>query len=292
MPLLYEIPSLKHIDVRAVKEAVSWLGKYGKEARVMAGGTDLLSLMKDRVEVPGVLVNIKPIPRMNRIAYDEGRGLKIGAAVTLNNLEMSDVILEKFPLLADAARQVGTTQVRNMGTIGGNVAIRFATSETLPALIALRANARLASAGGERTVAIEELYKEMKAPDLLTAIDIPAAAGARVGYHKFALRERFDYAVVSAAVNIEFSGKTCKDVIIGLGGVTLPTMRAKKAEELLKGQAITEALVKKAARAAADGGSIGSDLMFSADYKKKVLAVMVERAIKEASGRVTKEATR
>jgi xanthine dehydrogenase YagS FAD-binding subunit len=122
--LLYEIPSLKHIDVRTVKEAVSCLRKYGKKAKVMAGGTDLLGLIKDRVEGPEVLVNIKPIPRMNRIAYDERRGLKIGGAVTLNRLEMSEVVQEKFPLLADAARQVGTTQIRNMGTIGGNICQR------------------------------------------------------------------------------------------------------------------------------------------------------------------------
>ena len=122
--MLYEIPSLKHIDVRNVKEAISWLRRYGKKAKVMAGGTDLLGLIKDRVEDAEVLVNIKLIPRMTRIACDERRGLKIGAAVTLNRLETSEVIQEKFTLLADAARQVGTTQIRNMGTIGGNICQR------------------------------------------------------------------------------------------------------------------------------------------------------------------------
>ena len=122
--MLYEIPSLKHIDVPNVKEAIFWLHKYGKKAKVMAGGTDLLGLIKDRVEVPEVLVNIKPIPQMKRIAYGEKRGLKIGAAVTLNGLEMSEVIQKKFTILAEAARQVGTTPIRNMGTIGGNLCQR------------------------------------------------------------------------------------------------------------------------------------------------------------------------
>lgn len=127
--MLYELPRFKHIDVKNVKEAIFWLQKYGEKARVIAGGTDLLSLMKDRVEgpefsIPEVLVNIKFIPKMNRITYDEKTGLRIGAAVTLNRLETSDVIKKKFSILLNAARQVGTTQIRNMGTIGGNICQR------------------------------------------------------------------------------------------------------------------------------------------------------------------------
>lgn len=127
--LLYELPSFEHIDVKSVKEAVFWLHKYGDKAMVIAGGTDLLVLMKDRIEgpklkIPKVLVNIKTIPEMNRLTYDEEVGLRIGAAVTLNRLETSDVIKKKFNVLSQAARQVGTTQIRNMGTIGGNICQR------------------------------------------------------------------------------------------------------------------------------------------------------------------------
>lgn len=127
--MLYELLRFEHIDVKSVKEAIFWLHKYGEKARVIAGGTDLLSLMKDRVEgpelrMPEVLVNIKPISKLKRITYDGKKGLRIGAAVTLKRLEASGAIKKKFSILSQAARQVGTTQIRNMGTIGGNICQR------------------------------------------------------------------------------------------------------------------------------------------------------------------------
>lgn len=127
--MLFELPGFEHIDVKSVKEAAFWLYYYGDKARVIAGGTDLLSLMKDRIEspqlrIPEVLVNIKTILGMNQITYDEEAGLRIGAAVTINHLETSDVIKQKFNILSQAARQVGTTQIKNMGTIGGNLCQR------------------------------------------------------------------------------------------------------------------------------------------------------------------------
>jgi len=127
--MLFELPSFEHIDAMEVKEAVSYLREYGEKARVVAGGTDLLSLMKDRIEgpelkIPELLINIKTIPEINRITYSEEIGLRIGAAVTLNRLATSDVINQKYSILSQAARQVGTTQLRNMGTIGGNICQR------------------------------------------------------------------------------------------------------------------------------------------------------------------------
>ena len=118
--MLFELPSFKHIDAMEVKEAVSYLREYGEKARVVAGGTDLLSLMKDRIEgpelkIPELLINIKTIPEINRITYSEEIGLRIGAAVTLNRLAASDVINQKYNILSQAARQVGTTQTQEYG---------------------------------------------------------------------------------------------------------------------------------------------------------------------------------
>ena len=127
--LLYELPSFELLDAATVWDAVAWLNRNSGKARVLAGGTDLLSLMKDRVEgpelkIPEVLLNIKTIPELNQITYDEHTGLRIGAAVTLNRLQSSDIIKEKFAVLSQAAGHVGTTQIRNMGTIGGNICQR------------------------------------------------------------------------------------------------------------------------------------------------------------------------
>jgi xanthine dehydrogenase YagS FAD-binding subunit len=127
--MLFELPSFEHVDARDAKEVAYWLQKYGQKARVVAGGTDLFGLMKDRVEgpeckIPEVLVNIKRIPEMTRIACDEGTGLRIGAGVTLSRLATSDLIRQVFKIISQAAMQVGTTQIRNMGTLGGNLCQR------------------------------------------------------------------------------------------------------------------------------------------------------------------------
>jgi xanthine dehydrogenase YagS FAD-binding subunit len=127
--MLLELPRFKHIHVTRIEEGISQLQKYGGKAKVIAGGTDLLALMKDRVEgpemtMPEVLINIKSIPEMNSITYDEEGDLKIGAAVTLSRLVSSGMLGEKYPLLCQAARHVGTTQLRNMGTLGGNLCQR------------------------------------------------------------------------------------------------------------------------------------------------------------------------
>ena len=127
--MLYELPDFEHADAESVQEAVFWLEKWGNEARVIAGGTDLLGLMKDRLEgpqlrTPGVLINVKRIPEMKRIDHDDEFGLRIGAAVTLNQLGASDIIRKRFSILSQAARQIGTTQIRNMGTVGGNLCQR------------------------------------------------------------------------------------------------------------------------------------------------------------------------
>jgi xanthine dehydrogenase YagS FAD-binding subunit len=127
--LFYELPSFEHVDVNSIKEAVSWLYNHDKQAKVIAGGTDLLGLMKDRVvgailTIPEVLINIKGIPEMNSIIYDEKDVLRVGATATLSQLLKSDIIKNKFNVLWSAARQIGTTQLRNMATIGGNICQR------------------------------------------------------------------------------------------------------------------------------------------------------------------------
>lgn len=128
-PLLYELPNLEHVDAKSIEEALSWLRRYGEKARVIAGGTDLLGLMKDRIRgpqlpIPEILINIKTIPTMDRITDEGEKGLRIGAAVTLNQLETSEIIKKKFSILSQAARQVGSTQIRYLGTLGGNICQR------------------------------------------------------------------------------------------------------------------------------------------------------------------------
>ena len=127
--MLFELPCFEHVDARDIEEVLFYLHRYGGRARLIAGGTDLIGLMKSRVggpkfQIPEVLINVKQIPEMNRFVYDKERGLRIGAAVILSRLIASDVVNETFSILAQAARQIGTTQLRSMGTLAGNICQR------------------------------------------------------------------------------------------------------------------------------------------------------------------------
>lgn len=127
--MLHEIPPVEYLAAETVEQAVDWLVQYGTAAKILAGGTDLLGLMKDRIAgpkmvMPTVLIDIKRIPKLQRIQYDKARGLTIGAAVALASVETSKPVLQRFPILAQAAASVATTQIRNMGTIGGNLCQR------------------------------------------------------------------------------------------------------------------------------------------------------------------------
>jgi len=127
--MFLELPPFEHVDAKSMKEVAFWLSRYGEQGRVIAGGTDLLGLMKDRIEGPDfkrpeVLINVKTVPEMRTVNYDHQEGLRIGAAVSLQDLITSDLIQEKFPILNQAARVVGTTPIRYMGTVGGNLCQR------------------------------------------------------------------------------------------------------------------------------------------------------------------------
>lgn len=276
------LPKFDYLAPKSIDEASSMLQQYKGEARVLAGGTILLHRMKERIMTPAYVIGIQAIPGLDAISFD-GKALKIGAMARLQSVADSADVKKNCPLLAEACAKLGTPQIRNMGSIGGNIACRFATAETVPALVAYAAQVKVVGPEGARTVLVEDLYKEMKAGDFIAEVIVPASA-AKIGYKKFAIRERFDYAVVAAAVAMTMDGKTCKDVKIALGGVTFQTMRATSAEAAMAGQAVTDELIEKVAAMAADSGKAGSEPMFSAEYKKKVLKTMVKRAIKEAAG--------
>ena len=285
MRIMYyrRLPHFEYLAPRSVEEACSLLRKYKGETRIMAGGTIVIHRMKERIAVPKYLMSLKAIKNLEHITSDGSAGIKIGAMASLQSIADSPVLRDKSEILAIACRKLGTPQIRNMGTIGGNIASRFATAETVPALIALGAEAKIVTTCGEKTVVIENLYKELKEEELITEIHVPTLApGTKGGYQKFAIRERFDYATVSAAVVMVIDKGICKEIKIALGGVTLPTMRAKRAEEALKGKTITGSLIEKAAQVASEDGRTGADIYFSAEYKKELLKVMAGRAMKQA----------
>ncbi len=279
------LPKFEYLAPKSIGEVSALLGQHRGEARILAGGTIVLHRMKERIGVRPYLIGIKAVPDLGTIVLEDKEALRLGSLAGLQEIADAGGVRKNFPLLSTACGALGTPQIRNMGTIGGNVACRFATAETVPALIVLAAKAKVVTGAGEKLVLVEELYEEMKDGDLITEIRVDALPPyTNAGYKKFAVRERLDYATVSAAVLMTLDGSTCREIRIGLGGVTLQTMKARAAENTMKGEKVTESLIKKAAGIAADNATVHSDMMFSGDYKKKILKVMVERAIQEAAG--------
>jgi carbon-monoxide dehydrogenase medium subunit len=276
------LPPFEYVAPTSVQEAVNFLAAHKAETRVVAGGTITLHRLKERIGLKKYLMSLKAIPGLDAIANSPSR-LKLGPMALLQAVADAPAVKKGCAMLAFACARLATPQIRAMGTLGGNVACNLATAETVPVLMTLGGEVALTNAKGSRTVPVEELYKELKDGDLVTEIMVPVAKGQTWGYEKWAVRERFDYATVSAAVAMTMAGRVCKDVSIALGGVTLPTRRAHRAEDVLKGQSITDKRIDEAAKAAAEEARTGADILFTATYKKELVRVMVRRALKQAS---------
>ena len=276
------LPPFEYVAPKSVDEATAFLQAHQAETRVMAGGTITLHRMKERIGVKKYLMSLKAIPDLDGISASKDGKLSIGPMASIQSVADSPVVQKQSALLAGACSIHATPQIRAMGTIGGNVACNLATAEMVPVLSALGSEVKLTSAAGSRTVLVEELYREIKDGEILTEILVSVAKETKAGYEKWAMRKRFDYATVSAAAVLSMSGKKCTAARIALGGVTLPTRIPKRAQDMLKGQTVTDALIEQVAEAAAKEAHVGADVCFTADYKKELVKVMVRRAIKKA----------
>jgi aerobic carbon-monoxide dehydrogenase medium subunit len=282
---------LEIFQPKSLKEASALVKEKGPGGRFLAGGTDLVIAVKEKGLKPKYVVDLKRIPALTGIREDGDGAVTIGALTTMREVEISPIVLKKYPFLARSAAEVGSVQIRNRATIGGNMANATPSADVAPALIALEAKATIAGLNGERTIELEQLFRgpgqTVLAPEeILTAIVIPPVSAALRGdYIKFSPREMMDLAYVGVAVALVFNGdgKTCRKARIALGAVSPTPMRARRAEALLENQTITEELAEKAgAEAAAESKPI-SDVRSSADYRREMVRVNTKRALLNAA---------
>jgi carbon-monoxide dehydrogenase medium subunit len=209
----------------------------------------------------------------------------------MREIEVSPLIRKKYPFLAQSAAEVGSIQIRNRATVGGNMANATPSADVAPALIALGATAKIVGASGARAVPLEGFFRGpgqtvMSSDEILTEITIPKTAAQLVGeYIKFSPREMMDLAYVGVAVayNLSENDKRCTGVKIVLGAVAPTPIRAKKTEALLEGQVLTEALAEKAGAIAAEESKPISDVRSTADYRRAMVGAMTKRAILNAA---------
>ena len=286
---------MEYFEPKTVSEAVSLLAKYGDEAKVIAGGTDMLVDMKFKEE-PGCLINIKKIPGLSAI-QENGGSLRIGALTTIRDVETNALVREKLAVLWEAAHQFASLQIRNTATIGGNICRASPSGETLAPLLVLEAKGKSVSADGEKTEPFSTLFQgpgktSLGSKGLLTEIDVPySAAGSKGAYLKHAVRGAMDIAMVGVAVLItpDAGKNNVQDVRIGLGAVAPTPVRASKTEALLRGKPLTSALLKEAAAMAASESSPISDQRSSAENRRWIVEALTRRGLaqtwKDATGK-------
>lgn len=275
----------------SLEEASRLLKEHGPGGRFLAGGTDLVIAMKEKGLVPKYIVDLKRVPGLDEIRENSDGSITLGALTTMYAIETAPLIKKKYPFLAQSAAEVGSIQIRNRATIGGNMANATPSADTAPALIALDATAKIAGIGGERTISLEEFFKGpgqtvMSSDEILTEITIPKTGPRLVGeYIKFSPREMMDLAYVGVAVvyNLGEKDKKCDSVRIVLGAVAPTPIRAKRAEAALEGKILTEALAEKAGQIAAEEAKPISDVRSSADYRRAMVSTMTKRALLNAA---------
>lgn len=278
---------MEYFEPKSISEALSVLVKHGAEAKVIAGGTDVMVDIKFKEE-PGSLVNIKKLPGMSGIK-ENGGSLRIGALATIRDLETNALVREKLPVLWEAAHQFASLQVRNTATIGGNICRASPSGETLAPLLVLDATGKCAFSDGEKSQPFTSFFQGpgksvLGAKGLLTEIDVPyPAAGSKSVYLKHAVRGAMDIAMVGVAVLItpDPGKNNMQDVRIGLGAVAPTPIRAPKTEALLRGKPLTAALLKEAAALAASESSPISDQRSSGEYRRWIVEALTRRGLEQ-----------
>jgi carbon-monoxide dehydrogenase medium subunit len=300
----------KYISPTSLDETLALISEYKGRAKVIAGGTDILAKLKKGLPLPEILINIEGVRDLDYIKYDIAGGLSIGAATPVASLECSPLIKSRFPVLSQAAAMLGSPVIRSRATIGGNICNAAPSADTAPALMALGARIRITGRDGETVVPLENFFAGpgetvLKPGHILVEIQVPEmppVSGA--AYIKQKRRAGADLAVAGVAVmitlenesgitgsspSVDMTNSVLKDVRIVLGAVAPTPIRAIEAENILRGQKISGELMTEAGQAAADASRPINDGRSTADYRKKLVAVLVPRAIKQALEQIKTE---
>ncbi|HZR68087.1 MAG TPA: xanthine dehydrogenase family protein subunit M [Burkholderiales bacterium] len=280
-----------YLEPRLLEEAIALLQQHGAALNVLAGGTDLLVEIKEQIRAPAYVMSLGRLPGLDRLAFDEREGLRIGALVTTRALETHPAVNRHYPGLAQALRELGSIQVRNRATLAGNICRASPSADTLPPLIADGAAVTLHGPQGARRVPLEEFFTGpgktvLASAELLTEIVVPPPA-PHTGKHyiKHGRRKAMELATVGVAVCLTVDGERCADVRISLGAVAPTPMRAKAAEKVLLGKPLQPSLVEEAAEAAVSESRPISNVRGSAQYRTQMVRVLTRRALEEARRR-------
>ncbi len=283
------LPNFQYLRPETEDQLMATLAEHGEKARVLAGGTDLLPMMKEKKVQPAFLINIEGLEFLHGIAYEEGKGLVIGSATNIEAVENSSIIRRKYHALYQGSAAIGSPQVRAMGTIGGNCCNALPAADTPPPLIAFGARVRLVSKRGRREMPLEEFIlgnrvTAIEQDEFMESLLLPEPwPNSSSRYHYMALRGAMEIDMVSVAVNLALDPSDGKVNHVGivLGAVAPTPMRARKAEEILLGKDPNDDEIGKAAGACAEESRPIDDFRASAAYRGEMVKVLAKRCLKE-----------
>ena len=278
-------PSFEYLTPSNISDAVALLQKHGDEAKILAGGHSLIPAMRLRLAEPGYLIDISGIGGLDYIQEESGQ-LRIGAMTCEAALEESEIVRSQYPLLLDTAKMIADPSVRNMATVGGNLAHGDPANDHPATMLALRASVIAEGPNGTREIKIDNFFPDffttaLSEDEILTEIRIPSPPSASGGAYLKIERKVGDYAAAAVAcqLNIDSSG-SIENIGLGLTNVGSTPIRASSAEELLKGKKPDENMLAEAGRLAAADSEPMEDLRGSAEYKRALVNELTQRAIK------------
>ena len=283
----YEAPT-------TLEQAVSILKAHGENARPFCGGTDIIIQLRAGVRRTEHLVDVKKIKELQTLFFDAKQGLRLGAAVPCIEVSESDVMRRHYPGLTEAAHLIGSLQIQNRASVGGNLCNGSPAADTTPSLIALGARARVVGPNGEREVPVEAFVVSpgrtvLKPGELLVELLIPAPAPhSSDAYLRFIPRNEMDIAVVGVGASLTLDGDTVKAARIALGAVAATPILAAKAADAIIGKKLDDAALEAAGHAASDACSPIDDMRGTAEFRLHIAAVLTRRVLSIAAERAKK----
>ena len=285
------MPNIRLSQPNSLDEALGLLAKEGDQIKIIAGGTALVIMLKNRLISPSALLSLGRLDDLRYVRHEPGTGLRIGGLVTIRDAENSPVVRDKHPTLALTFGKVGNVRVRNAATVGGNLSEADYASDPPCLLVALRARARARSARGEREIPLTELFKgfyetTLASDEILTELIVPdLAPGSRSVYIKYVSRSSEDRPCVGMAAVLTLApGGTCTDLRLVAGAVSEIPQEFANAGAMARGKHLTDSLITEIAESFASVVDPLSDLRGSAWYRKQIIRVMARRAMQQAGG--------
>ena len=285
------LPKFEYFAPESLEEALRLLMEIGDGAYLIAGGTDLLVKMRNRLLTPKAIIGLKKIKGLGRISFNKKEGLGIGATALLADVASHSVVRKHYPAIAYAAGETANVQIRNMGTVAGNLCNAAPSADNAPILIAMGAEVTLMSMKGERQIPLDQFFKgpgltAIKPGEILTSIFVPLPPPrSGTSYQHISARSKVDISAVGLGVMITMNGEACKEASIALGAVAPTPIRAINTERMVKGKRLSLQLLDKAGVRASKECSPITDVRATAEYRKKMVAVLTKRALIEAKGR-------